>query len=75
MIKQSPSELVDDWVKRNHMYLKDGGGAQGLHPKVREDLIMRLVAFQQDCFEVGQNYQSNLTKSRAPRKKTADASK
>lgn len=34
--------LVNGWIKEYHGYLKDGGGAQGVHAKAKAALIEKI---------------------------------
>ena len=38
------TELVDGWIRSHHLWLKDGGGAAGMHKVPRQALIDRIDA-------------------------------
>ena len=42
MSKDAAVALVNGWIKDFQIYLKDGGGAAGVHAKAKEALIERI---------------------------------
>lgn len=44
MTREAAARLVNGWVDDYRMWLKDGGGAAGVHPKAKEALIEKIAA-------------------------------
>lgn len=44
MTTQKATDLVDGWIREFHLWLKDGGGAAGIHHVPRKALIERIAA-------------------------------